>query len=60
MQGLICERSAFVHRAAGYRNPVQERTRREIQELPEQILVHENRRDSVAPDRKLQSAIERN
>src|SRR5207253_11261578 len=57
---LVCERPGLMHRTTGHRNPVEERTRRNVQELPEQVLVHERRGNSVPADSKLQSSIERN
>src|ERR1700688_3347542 len=58
MQVLVGEWSSLADRAAVDRNPVEERTRRQIQELLEKILAHVDRRDGVAPNRILQAAVE--
>src|ERR1700722_1743215 len=59
VQVLVGERSGFVNRAAGYGNPIKERTGGEVNKLTKQVLVHEHWGDRVAADGKLQAAVER-
>ena len=44
--------------AARERNPVKERTRVNVEKLPEEILIHEQRRDLVPSNRELKAAVE--
>ena len=60
MQVLIRKWPCFMNRAAADRNPVVERTGGEIEELPEQILIHVRRRSRIAANSELQTSVERN
>src|SRR5271156_123269 len=59
MQVLIGERPRLAHRASGEGKPVIKRTCRDIEELAEKILAQKDRRNRVAPDRILQTAVKR-
>src|SRR6516164_8897328 len=59
MQILICEWPGFALCTSSDRNPVEERTGVHVQKLPEQVLVHESRRDLVPAKCKLQAAVKR-
>src|SRR5437868_13663367 len=55
---LIGIRSCLMDALSIHRNPTKERTCRKVEKLPEQVLIHEERRKRISPDRVLNSIIQ--
>src|SRR5467141_3406774 len=57
---LIGIRSCLMDALSIDGNPIKERTCREVEELPEEVLIHKVRRERVSSDGVLNSTIQRN